>query len=83
MSRFILESKFKPSGDQPAAIEALAKGVLENQKHQVLLGVTGFAANLRNFSRITRWNSSSPITTIINRKHTSKSETCISKRIPA
>ena len=41
MSRFILESKFKPSGDQPAAIEALAKGVLENQKHQVLLGVTG------------------------------------------
>ena len=41
MGRFILESKFKPSGDQPAAIEALAKGVLENQKHQVLLGVTG------------------------------------------
>jgi len=41
VGRFILESKFKPSGDQPAAIEALAKGVLENQKHQVLLGVTG------------------------------------------
>lgn len=41
MSRFILESRFKPSGDQPTAIDALAKGILENQKHQVLLGVTG------------------------------------------
>ncbi len=41
MSRFILESRFKPSGDQPEAIDALVKGVLENQKHQVLLGVTG------------------------------------------
>ena len=41
MSRFILESRFKPSGDQPEAIDALVKGVLENQKNQVLLGVTG------------------------------------------
>ncbi len=41
MNRFVLESKFKPTGDQPAAIAALTKGVLENQKHQVLLGVTG------------------------------------------
>ena len=41
MNRFVLESKFKPTGDQPSAIAALTKGVLENQKHQVLLGVTG------------------------------------------
>ena len=32
MSRFILESRFKPSGDQPTAIDALAKGILENSR---------------------------------------------------
>ena len=41
MDRFILHSDYKPSGDQPRAIDALAKGVLEDKKHQVLLGVTG------------------------------------------
>jgi len=30
-----------PKGDQPEAIEALTKGVLEDKKHQTLLGVTG------------------------------------------
>ena len=38
---FKLHSPFQPSGDQPAAIEALAKNILDNQKHQVLLGATG------------------------------------------
>ena len=38
---FNLHSPFQPSGDQPAAIEALAKNILANQKHQVLLGATG------------------------------------------
>src|SRR3990170_2492586 len=32
---------FQPTGDQPAAIEALSKGVLSGQAHQVLLGATG------------------------------------------
>ncbi|MGI6664491.1 MAG: excinuclease ABC subunit UvrB [Christensenellaceae bacterium] len=41
MERFILESKYKPSGDQPDAIAALSKGVMQHDKHQVLLGVTG------------------------------------------
>ncbi len=41
MSLFNLVSEFSPTGDQPAAIEYLTKGVLENEKHQVLLGVTG------------------------------------------
>ena len=39
--RFVLKSPFKPQGDQPQAIEALAQGVLAGQKTQVLLGVTG------------------------------------------
>ena len=38
---FQLESPFKPTGDQPQAIEQLTKGVNQNIKNQVLLGVTG------------------------------------------
>ena len=38
---FNLQSEFKPSGDQPQAIEALVNGVEEKQRHQVLLGITG------------------------------------------
>lgn len=38
---FKLSSDYKPSGDQPEAIERLGKGVLEGKKHQCLLGVTG------------------------------------------
>lgn len=38
---FQLTSKFKPSGDQPQAIETLVKSVENKNKHQVLLGVTG------------------------------------------
>jgi len=39
--KFKLVSDFKPTGDQPEAIDALAKGVNANKKHQVLLGATG------------------------------------------
>ncbi len=39
--RFILKAPYQPSGDQPQAIEALAKGVKEGMHSQVLLGVTG------------------------------------------
>ena len=38
---FKLESKYKPSGDQPQAIEKLVQGIKEGKKHQVLLGATG------------------------------------------
>lgn len=41
MDRFKLVSDYKPTGDQPAAIEALANGVLKGDKYQTLLGVTG------------------------------------------
>jgi excinuclease ABC subunit B len=38
---FILESAFKPTGDQPQAIEQITSNFLENKKFQTLLGVTG------------------------------------------
>ena len=41
MDKFILHSDYKPSGDQPQAIEKLAEGVLRGDKGQILLGVTG------------------------------------------
>jgi len=39
--RFQLNSSYKPAGDQPEAIEQLTKGILEGEKYQTLLGVTG------------------------------------------
>ena len=41
MDRFQLISEYKPSGDQPAAIEALANGINWGLREQTLLGVTG------------------------------------------
>lgn len=41
METFELHSEYQPMGDQPAAIEALANGVLNGDKEQVLMGVTG------------------------------------------
>ena len=38
---FKLVSDYKPKGDQAAAIEALTRGLLDREQHQVLLGVTG------------------------------------------
>ena len=39
--KFKLKSDFVPTGDQPHAIQELIKGIEQNAKHQVLLGVTG------------------------------------------
>ena len=41
MDCFRLKSDFKPTGDQPKAIEALTNGVLDGMREQTLLGVTG------------------------------------------
>jgi excinuclease ABC subunit B len=41
MTQFRLVSDYQPKGDQPRAIEALTKAVLEGASHQTLLGVTG------------------------------------------
>ena len=41
MNKFILKSEYKPTGDQPQAIEKLVKGFQEGNQCQTLLGVTG------------------------------------------
>ena len=41
MPKFQIRSDFKPTGDQPQAIEMLSDGIIKGLKHQVLLGVTG------------------------------------------
>ncbi|WP_459129548.1 excinuclease ABC subunit UvrB [Guggenheimella bovis] len=39
--KFEVHAPFEPSGDQPQAIEKLANGVLDGERYQTLLGVTG------------------------------------------
>lgn len=41
MPDFKIVSDFKPTGDQPKAIDALSKGLDDGKRHQTLLGVTG------------------------------------------
>ncbi len=41
MGKFVVKSEYKPAGDQPKAIEQLATGILQGDKFQTLLGVTG------------------------------------------
>jgi len=41
MNKFKIVSDFKPTGDQPQAVDQLVAGLNRGEKHQVLLGVTG------------------------------------------
>lgn len=41
MKEFKLVSDYKPTGDQPEAIRELAEGIMEGDRYQTLLGVTG------------------------------------------
>jgi excinuclease ABC subunit B len=41
VSDYVLHSNYKPTGDQPKAIQKLVDGLNRNDKHQVLLGATG------------------------------------------
>lgn len=41
MNKFKIQSSFKPTGDQPQAIEKLVDGMNKGLKHQTILGVTG------------------------------------------
>jgi excinuclease ABC subunit B len=41
MSQFKIKSEFKPTGDQPVAIDKIVSGLNNNLKYQTLLGVTG------------------------------------------
>lgn len=45
---FKLISDYKPTGDQPKAIEYLSNGINEGKKYQTLLGVTGSRKNFYN-----------------------------------
>ncbi len=52
--QFELISKFKPTGDQPQAIEKLSKNIKDGVRHQVLLGVTGSGKTFTMASVIAR-----------------------------
>ncbi|MGJ8592450.1 MAG: excinuclease ABC subunit UvrB [Aquaticitalea sp.] len=39
--KFNIKSEYKPTGDQPQAIDKLSKGIESDEKYQTLLGVTG------------------------------------------
>ena len=45
---FKLHSEYKPTGDQPKAIDYLVKGIERGEKYQTLLGVTGSRKNIYN-----------------------------------
>lgn len=45
---FKLHSDYRPTGDQPQAIEYLSNGIKEGKKFQTLLGVTGSRKNFYN-----------------------------------
>ena len=56
MNRFHLKSDFKPTGDQPEAIEALVAGVEAGMRMQNLLGVTGSGKTFTMANVIARLN---------------------------
>jgi len=41
LNQFIVKSEYKPTGDQPAAINEIVQRITENQRSNILLGVTG------------------------------------------
>lgn len=45
---FKIHSDYKPTGDQPKAIEYLSEGIKNGKKFQTLLGVTGSRKNIYN-----------------------------------
>ncbi len=56
MDHFELTAPYQPTGDQPQAIEALVRGVLNGQKEQTLLGVTGSGKTFTMANVIARVN---------------------------
>jgi excinuclease ABC subunit B len=41
LAKFKLKSDFEPAGDQPQAIENLSSSIMDNNRYQTLVGVTG------------------------------------------
>ena len=56
MSEFKLKSAYKPTGDQPEAIDRLVKGFEEGDQFQTLLGVTGSGKTFTMANVIQRLN---------------------------
>ena len=56
MDKFILHSNYKPTGDQPEAIDKLVKGLENGLTEQVLLGVTGSGKTFTMANIIERLN---------------------------
>ena len=56
MDKFILHSNYKPTGDQPQAIESIVDGFRSGLKDQVLLGVTGSGKTFTMANIIARLN---------------------------
>lgn len=58
MGKFELVSPYKPTGDQPEAIEKLTNGILSGLNEQVLLGVTGSGKTFTMANIIAKVNKS-------------------------
>ena len=54
--RFILHSDYKPTGDQPEAIDKLCEGIERGERMQTLLGVTGSGKTFTMANVIARLN---------------------------
>ncbi len=54
--KFILHSKFNPTGDQPQAIDSLVEGIEKRYQEQTLLGVTGSGKTFTMANVIARLN---------------------------
>ncbi|MGH7841369.1 MAG: hypothetical protein ACREQT_07565 [Candidatus Binataceae bacterium] len=68
---FKLVSGYRPEGDQPAAIEALARNVTDGVKQQVLLGVTGSG---KTFVSAVRFSPCHHLKALISRRACSATE---------
>jgi len=56
MAKFKINTKFKPAGDQPQAIDRLVEGVRAGKKYQMLMGVTGSGKTFTMANVIAQFN---------------------------
>ena len=56
MDHFKLVAPYKPTGDQPQAIEKIVKGLKNGDQNQVLMGVTGSGKTFTMANIIAQWN---------------------------
>ena len=79
--KFELTSPYKPTGDQPQAIQQLVDGINDGTTAQVLLGVTGSGKTYTMANVIAQANIMYPIMIIINPKPIFPRPTSILKKI--